>query len=122
MRWTEQEWEDYAEGLRQARLRKDDDPEVPDTGLESKLLAKCLKYCKDHGYPVFHDWSRKKNNAGWPDLICFLKYRIELIELKAAGRKLREEQQALHRELMFLGHVVHVVRSYKRFLEVMKGE
>ena len=122
MRWTEQEWEDYADGLRQARIRKDDvDPEVPDTGSERRLLARCLEYCKEHGYPVFHDWSRKKNRAGWPDLFIFMpKGRLVLIELKSAGRKLRTEQQEFKCMLMWLGFNIHVVRSYRKFLEIMK--
>jgi len=122
MRWTEQEWEDYAEGLRQARIRKDDDPEVPDTGPERRLLARCLEYCKEHGYPVFHDWSRKKNRAGWPDLCIFMpESRLVLIELKSAGRKLRAEQQTFRGILLWLGFEVHVVRSYRKFLVIMKG-
>jgi len=93
--------------------------EIPDQGPESRLQANCLKYCKEHGWPVYHDWSRKKNQAGWPDLFVFLpEGRMVLIERKAAGGKLRTEQQRLKRTLAWLGHTVHVVRSFKKFLEV----
>jgi len=50
------------------------------------------------------------------------KSRLILVELKAAGGKLRAEQQALKRQLMYLGFEVYVVKSYKRFVEIMKGE
>ena len=94
----------------------------PDPGPESKLQSKCLAYCRDHGWPVFHDWSMKTNKAGFPDLFIFTEGgRMILIELKSGNAKLRTEQQALHRQLNWLGHKVHVVRSYKRFLEIMEG-
>ena len=122
MRWTEQEWEDYADGLRQARIRKDDDPEVPDAGPENKLLAKCLKYCKEHGYLAFHDYSKKSNQRGWPDLFIFMpEKKLVLVELKSASGRLGTEQRELKRHLMYLRFEVHVVKSYKRFVEIMKG-
>ena len=94
-----------------------------DAGPESRLQAKCLKYCRDHGWPCLHDRSKKKNEPGWPDLFIFMpEGRVQLIELKAGGGKLRKEQQALKINLSYLGHGVKVVKSYKRFLEVMKGE
>ena len=125
MRWTKAQMDNYLQLRRamDAEARPDDDPEVPDVGPESKLQAKCLTYCKDRGYLVYHDWSRKRNTAGWPDMFCFLpKSRLILVELKAAGGKLRAEQQALKRQLMYLGFKVYVVKSYKRFVEILKGE
>ena len=126
MAFSEAWYDDYMEQYRQAMEVEpypDDDPEVPDTGPEKALQAKCFHYLQDHGYPVYHDWSRKKNKAGWPDLFCFLPGgRVELIELKAAGGKLRKEQQNLKRELMYLGHRVHTVKSYKRFIQIMEGK
>jgi len=123
MRWTEQEWEDYADGLRQARIRKDDvDLEVPDAGPENKLQAKCLEYCKAKGYLVYHDWSKKVNTPGWPDLFIFMpEKRLVLVELKSASGRLGTEQRELKRHLMYLRFEVHVVKSYKKFLAIMKG-
>ncbi len=46
--------------------------------------------------------------------------RVLLMELKAGKKGLRPEQQALRRQSSYLGHVIHVIRSYKRFLEVVK--
>ena len=95
----------------------------PDPGPESELQRKCIKFCDACGWVCIHDWSKKKNKAGVPDLTIYMANgRVELIELKSAAGKLRAEQQALHRQLMFLGHSVHVVKSYKRFVEIMKGE
>ena len=117
MRWNPDQLAEYMT-QRQQRVGDHD----PDAGKEAKLQAKCLKYCREHGYPVFHDWSKKRNQPGWPDLFCFLpEGRVILIELKAAGGKLRKEQQALKINLSYLGHGIHVVKSYKRFLEIMKG-
>ena len=96
-------------------------PDKPDTGPEKRLQAKCLEYCKEHGFLVWHDWSRKKNQPGWPDLMVFLpEGKVRLIELKSGGRKLRKEQQEISRHMLFLGHRIYVARSFKRFLEVMK--
>ena len=117
MRWTPEDLAVYL-NKRQSEIQK---PDQPDQGLESRLQAKCLKYLKEHGWPVWHDWSRKKNQAGFPDLICFLpKGRTVLIELKAGNAKLRKEQEQLKITLSYLGHGIKVCRSFKRFLEIIK--
>ena len=46
--------------------------------------------------------------------------RCLLVELKSEKGRLRTEQQAVRRQCSYLGHVIHVIRSYKRFLEVVK--
>ena len=74
-----------------------------------------------HGFPVFHDWSKKKNQPGWPDLFIFTENRVVLVELKAADGKLRKEQRDLKQNLSWLGHTVYVVRSYAGFIRVMEG-
>jgi len=117
IRMTQDEVEAYM-----SRFAAPEDPclEIPDEGPEKRLQAKCLQYCQDQGYKAWHDWSRKKNKAGFPDLMIFMpEGRVRLVELKSAGRKLRKEQQEVSRHLLFLGHRVYVVRSFKRFLEVM---
>jgi len=118
-RWSQDELDEFY-------IRRQDWTEfagTPDAGPEKVLQAKCIKYCDACGWLVFHDWSKKSNTRGWPDLIIFMANgRVELIELKSAGGKLRSEQQALHRQLMFLKHKVHVVKSYKRFIQIMKED
>lgn len=97
--------------------------DVPDPGPESRLQVKCLRYCRDHGYPVWHDQSRKRNDPGWPDLIVFQpEGQVRLIELKAGNRKLRKEQEQLRRQFNWLGYEVHICRSYKRFIEIIEED
>lgn len=117
MRWTEDQLNEYRAKLKKPGPMAD---ETPDDGLESKLQSKCMKYCKDCGYPVFHDRSRKKNEPGWPDLFIFMENKVKLVELKSACGKLRKEQEALRRNLMWLGHTVHVCKSYAGFIRIME--
>ena len=44
------------------------------------------------------------------------------MELKGEGGKLRREQQDMRRIAYHLGHVIHVVRSFKRFVELVGKE
>ena len=75
-RWTP---EQLAEYMTRRQTKVDED--IPDAGLEVDLQTKCLKYCDDNGWPAWHDWSRKKNKPGWPDLIIFMdESRVELME------------------------------------------
>lgn len=125
MAWTEDQLTAYL-AKRQADSRRglgqDGGDDVPDPGPESRLQARCLRYCEERGWPVWHDYSRKKNRAGWPDLIIFQpEGKVILIELKASGGKLRKEQRELKLQLNWLGHTVHVVRSFRRFVEVVGG-
>ena len=80
-----------------------------------------MKYCRDHGLPVFHDRSRRQNQPGWPDLFVFAENRVVMVELKAADGKLRKEQKHLRQVLSWLGHTVHVCRSYAGFVRIMTG-
>ncbi|MFH1953151.1 MAG: VRR-NUC domain-containing protein [Pseudomonadota bacterium] len=119
MRWTQSQFENYI--LKRNKWQGDLlQPETPDPGKEEKLQSKCESWLKDHGYPYFHDRSRKKNQAGIPDLICFLpEGRCVIIELKAKEGRLTKEQQQILKMLKWLKHEVYEVRSFKRFLEVM---
>jgi hypothetical protein len=97
--------------------------DTPDPGPESRLLSKCLEYCKERGYPAFHDRSRGKNQPGWPDLLVFLpRGKVILIELKSAKGIFRKEQEALARQFMYLKHRWFKVRSFTKFLEIMEEE
>lgn len=129
MSWTEDQVIAYM-AKRQADLRRGrghtpavDD--VPDPGLESSLQDRCLKYCEERGWPClsFHQSVKAKGflKPGWPDMTIFRQNEVILIEFKSATGKLRAEQQALRRQFMFLGHEVHVCRSYKRFIEIMES-
>ena len=121
MNWTEDQLAAYMAQRQDMRRGPDPVEDVPDPGPESRLQARCLQYCKDRGWPVWHDWSRKRNNPGWPDLIVFKPEGVvKLVELKAAAGKLRREQEAMKRQFMYLKHEVQVVRSFKRFVEVVE--
>ena len=97
-------------------------PDTPDKGSESELQKKCIQYCKHQGWPVFHDRSRHVNEPGWPDLTVYLPNgKTVLVELKAKAGKLRKEQKELKLRLHFLGHTVHVVKSFKKFVSILEG-
>lgn len=121
MNWTEQRYAEHMTRLNAQRETVLSRDEVPDPGPEAQLQSRCMHYCKERGWPCFHDRSKKVNTAGFPDLFIFLpEGRMAFIELKAAGGRLRTEQQELRRTLNWLGHTVHIVRSYKHFLEVVR--
>ena len=114
---TEVDYETYMANYRFKNIINHKSDNKPDDGPESRLQSKIMRYCREHGFPYFHDRSRKKNQPGWPDLIIIMpKSQVLFIELKAAGGKLRTEQEALKRQFHYLGHNIEVVRSYKQFL------
>ncbi len=93
--------------------------DTPDPGLENNLLKKCLKYCKDRGYPCWHDRSKKVNEPGWPDLHIYLCDGIVvLVELKSIEGVFRKKQQLLARQFMYLKHRYYKIRSFKKFLAI----
>ena len=112
---------------RNVKLRKSPNPELtkskdrPDYGKESVLQAKIAKWAKERGFPCFHDYSKRKNMRGWPDLtICMPDGVVLFIELKASKGRMSKEQKHLQQILLYLGHNYYEIRSYKRFLEVVK--
>ena len=124
MNWTQEQLEEYK--AKQPQLFndqhihwKDAVTDEPDPGPESDLQNRILNWCRQKGYPVWHDWSRNTNQAGWPDLTIYMpEGKILLIELKSGNKKLRKEQQELRKMLAWLNHNVHVVRSFKHFMEI----
>ena len=120
---TDQDLADYmAEYTVKMRGENPDLDDHPDHGPESRLQSRCEKWLRNHGYKYIHDRSRKKNQPGIPDLICFLpEGRVVCIELKSQKGELRKEQAEWKRILKYLKHEYHTVKSYKRFLEVVNG-
>jgi len=92
-----------------------------DQGPESKLQQKAEKWLNERGYPYIHDRSRKKNKKGKIlDLHIYLpKGRHVVIEFKVVGNKMSDEQKETYRKILFLGHEIYEVRSYKKFLQIM---
>jgi peptide methionine sulfoxide reductase MsrB len=121
MRWTEDQLNEYLAKSKATAMKSMED-ETPDPGIERSLQTKCEMYCRGHGWPVFHDRSRKKNQPGWPDLFVFQPNRVVLVELKNSAGKLRKEQIELRKVLNWLGHTVHVVRSFAGFIKVLEGK
>jgi len=97
--------------------------EIPDPGPESDLQRKAEEWLNERGYPFIHDRSRRKNKRGnILDLHIYLaKGRHVVIEFKARRKSMTEEQKETYRKLLFLGHEIYEVRSYKRFLQIMEG-
>ena len=88
-------------------------------GLEKDLQRKVVKWARERGFPLWHDRSRGKNQAGWPDVILIMPGEVFFIELKSVSGKLRKEQKELKLQFKFLGHEIHVVRSFRQFLNLV---
>lgn len=124
MHWTQEQYQEYMR-----KINKDIKPFHPDTmeadeGPESELQSKCNKWLDDRGYPYIHDKSRKKNKRGKIlDLHIYLPAgRHVVIELKVTGNKMSPEQLDTYRKILYLGHEIYEVRTFKRFLEIMEGK
>jgi hypothetical protein len=90
---------------------------------ESKLQAQIEKWCKDNGFPYYHDYSRGKNKPGFPDIIIALPGGWALwLELKSKTGRLSKEQEQWRLKLMALGHEHYVIKSYRQFLEVVRDK
>jgi hypothetical protein len=97
-------------------------PDECDPGPESELQERIEKWCKENGFPFFHDRSRNKNEPGFPDLVIALRDgRTLWIELKSKDGRLKKDQEKWRLQLMALGHEHHVIRSFKRFMEVVNA-
>lgn len=127
LRWTREELEAY-----QARRRADSSPQgtislsedhEADPGPEHALQGKIERFCEENGLYYFHDRSRGENKPGHPDLVVALTNgRTLWLELKSQTGRLTKDQKRIRLMLMALGHEFHVVRSFKRFLEVIHRE
>jgi hypothetical protein len=109
----------YLDRFQASKSNSDDQP---DPGPESKLQAKCEDWLRARGWPFFHDRSRKKNKRGIPDLVIFAPgAQVILIELKAKGGRLSDEQIRFRQTAGLNGHVVYECRSFKKFKEIVDG-
>ena len=121
-RYTEEEFQTF-QIARKGSNKDVAGSEVSDEGKESSLQSKCNGWLDKHGYPFIHDRSRGKNKRGQIlDLHIYLpEGRHVVMELKADGRGMSDEQNDTFRKIKFLGHEIYVVRSFKRFLEIVEG-
>ncbi len=128
-RWTEEQLAAYRERIAKApplSFNVDNSHctisvvEDPDPDPESNLQEKIEKYCREHGFPFFHDRSRKKNAPGFPDLVIALKGgRTLWLELKSKGGVMSKEQKEWRLQLLALGHEHHIVKSYRGFMQII---
>lgn len=122
--WTEQQLAEYHQ-----KYDKEIKPFHPDTmeadeGPESNLQKKIVKWADQKGYPCLSFKKSKKAigylKPGWPDISLALPMKRTLwIELKAEKGELRKAQNDLRIMFLALGHEWYLVRSYKRFLEII---
>ena len=97
----------------------------PDEGPESKLQGKITFWAKDHGFPCLS--FRQSRNAkgfispGWPDITLIMKGKILFLELKSAKGYLKKEQKDMALRFFHLGHVIHKVKSYRQFMELVSN-
>lgn len=124
-RMTEQ---DFLELELRRQIRQEGVPpnHKPDPGLESDLVAKIRNWAKTRGYPCLTHPQTKALSwfipPGYPDVVLSLPYGHTLyLELKAAKGIWKEKQQLIAGQLNQLGHQYFVVRSFKRFLEIVEA-
>jgi hypothetical protein len=136
MKWTEEEYQTFMTRRQTQKERAEVSPvsiqngkpcvdtEAIDDALESKLQGKIETFLRGLGSKCFwfHDRSRGENVAGLPDLLIWLpEGRFVAMELKRKGNKLSEEQRRTIARLLFLGHEVHEVRSFKQAVGIIDG-
>lgn len=122
MRWTQDQLEAYLAQCHKPMNEIDD----PDLGPESVLQSKIEKWCKEKGYPClsFRQSPKAKRllPAGWPDIEIIMPQGNTLrFELKSAKGRLSDEQKRLRLQFLALGHTVHTIKSFKRFLGLVAG-
>lgn len=138
LRWTPEQLEEYRTRQATRQCRANHAGYVPllahsheiggqkvskaDPGKEIDLQGKIERFCRDHGFYLFHDRSRKQNAPGFPDFVIALPGgRVVWLELKSARGRLRPEQKKVRLMLLALGHEWHEVRSYRQFLGIVNG-
>ncbi len=125
MRWTSEQLAAYRERTKPKYIPAEPDIEYLNAAdePESSLQRAIEIWCEESGLPYFHDRSRGKNAAGFPDLVIALRSgRTLWLELKSRDGRLRKEQEKWRLQLMALGHEHHVVRSFKQFLVIFRKE
>jgi hypothetical protein len=123
MRWTPEQANSY---LSRFRACAECEHEQADPGPESRLQEKIETWCQEWGRPYLSLRQSKRAKGfirqTWVDVTIGLPGgRTLYLELKSKSGRMSEEQEQLRLQLLALGHEVHEVRSYKRFLQVVEG-
>jgi len=124
--YSEQEYLEIEQKLNNNRFKASQDKDTPDPGLESKLASKIRKHCKENFYPAII-YPQTKDLAkyipkGFPDVTIFLKNRVIFLELKSAKGVLKKHQQLMAQALIVLGYEWYLVRSFKKYIELLYGK
>lgn len=126
-RWSEAQLKEYQtrKMLRNAYFLPDQ-PMDEGEEIEKTLQTKCERFLKDHGYP-FLSFKQSKHvqrliPAGYPDLTIVLPKAVVFIELKSKKGRRSDDQKEMALIFYHLGHEIHEVRTYKRFLEIINHE
>lgn len=101
----------------------DFDGEKVSEGRERDLHAQILAHCRSQRWIAFHSAMNHKTygTLGTPDFIILAdKGRVFFIEAKTVKGKLTREQDGLKFWAAQLGTTIHVCRSFKEFLEIVK--
>jgi hypothetical protein len=103
-----------------------EDSHEADEGPEAELQSRIKAHCKQKGWPCLSFPQtpdvKKFLPAGYADMVLSLPVGITLyLETKARKGIWREKQQLMGMQWNQLGHQYHVVRSFKRFLEIVEG-
>jgi hypothetical protein len=96
---------------------------------ESILQKKITSWAREKGYPClsFSQTSKVKRvlghqAAGWPDITIALPTGLTLyLELKKKGGLLKEKQKLMAQMLIQLGHGYYVVKTWRRFEEIIRS-
>jgi hypothetical protein len=94
-----------------------------DTLAESDLQDRIVAYCRSKGWFVVFSGMHRRTSVpiGTPDFIIYAdKGRVFTIETKSAAGKQTPEQLGVQLMLQKLGHEYHLVRSFEKFVEVIK--
>lgn len=89
---------------------------------ESDLHHQIIEYCKGRRWITFHGSTahRAMRTIGEPDFqILANEGRMFLVECKTKTGKLSNEQRGLQLVAEMLGHKIHVVRSFKEFVQLV---
>lgn len=95
-----------------------------DVELESELQDAIENYCRNRLWPFVRSRMNKATTftfPGVPDFVIAASYgRTFWIETKSRNGKQTPEQLGFQMMLEKCGHLYHLVRSYDKFLEIIK--
>lgn len=99
-----------------------------DSGPESELQAKIRDNCRQRGWPClsFPQMPALKTwggyPAGWPDETILLPYpNVLFLEDKEKKGRASDNQKLMRSIFHYLGHTIHEVRSWKRYVQITDG-